>query len=110
MLAAAAVTVIAAQAVFVPHETAIVVAEAALLMGLLTATVATRHRRMLDRWISYRFLAERLRSSYSTSSPLPARETAVTGRAGPLICPARASGSWCRAAAQPVRASRVTNE
>ncbi len=64
LLAAAAVTVVATQVIFAHKQTRIVVAEAALLVVLLVAPLITRRRRVLDRWISYRFLAERLRSSY----------------------------------------------
>jgi hypothetical protein len=41
-----------------------VAGEAVLLLALLAVTVMTRRRRVLDRWTAYRFLAERLRSSY----------------------------------------------
>jgi hypothetical protein len=41
-----------------------VVIEVVLLLCLLTFPLVNRRRRLHDRWISYRFLAERLRSVY----------------------------------------------
>jgi len=64
LAAAAAVTVVAAQVTFAPQLHWIVAAEVVLLLFLLGAPLVSRRQRLLDRWISYRFLAERLRSSY----------------------------------------------
>ena len=62
-MAAAAVVVVAAQATFRFSPLWIMI-EVILLLLLLGAPLFSRHQRMLERWISYRFLAERLRSSY----------------------------------------------
>lgn len=64
LAAAAAVTVVAAQVTFAAQLHWIVAAEVVLLLFLLGAPLISRRRRLLDRWISYRFLAERLRSGY----------------------------------------------
>jgi hypothetical protein len=62
-MAAAAVVIVAAQATFKLNPLWIMI-EVILLLILLGAPLFSRHQRVLDRWISYRFLAERLRSSY----------------------------------------------
>ena len=64
LAAAGAVVVVAAQVTFAPHETWIAGLEVLLLLLLVVAPLVSRRRRLLDRWISYRFLAERLRSGY----------------------------------------------
>jgi hypothetical protein len=64
LAAAAAVVIVAAQVTFAPHETWIAALEVLLLLLLVVAPLVSRRRRLLDRWISYRFLAERLRSGY----------------------------------------------
>jgi hypothetical protein len=64
LAAAAAVVIVAAQVTFAPHETWIAALEVLLLLLLVVAPLVSRRRRLLERWISYRFLAERLRSGY----------------------------------------------
>ncbi len=64
LAAAAAVVIVAAQVTFAPRETWIAALEVLLLLLLVVAPLVSRRRRLLDRWISYRFLAERLRSGY----------------------------------------------
>jgi hypothetical protein len=64
LAAAAAVVIVAAQVTFAPHETWIFGLEVLVLLLLVVAPLVSRRRRLLDRWISYRFLAERLRSGY----------------------------------------------
>jgi hypothetical protein len=64
LAAAAAVVVVAIQVTVTPKLTGIAAAEVVLLLLLVTAPLVSRRRRVLDRWISYRFLAERLRSGY----------------------------------------------
>lgn len=80
VLAAAAVVVIAAQVNFASGHPLIVLGEAALLLLLLGVTLTARRRRVLDRWISYRFLAERLRSAYFLALAGPGERAS---RAGP---------------------------
>lgn len=63
-LAAAAVTVVAIQTNFLPHWDWLAVIEVVFLLLLLSILRVNQRWRLHDRWISYRFLAERLRSSY----------------------------------------------
>lgn len=63
-MAAAAVAVIAIQSNFLSDLNLIVAIEVILLLFLLSVPRLNRRWRLHDRWISYRFLAERLRSSY----------------------------------------------
>lgn len=64
LAAAASVVIVAAQVTWAPHDTWIAALEVLLLLLLVVAPLVSRRRRLLDRWISYRFLAERLRSGY----------------------------------------------
>ena len=64
LAAAAAVVVVAIQVTVWPHLTWIVAGEVVLLVLLVAAPLVSRRLRVLERWISYRFLAERLRSGY----------------------------------------------
>ena len=62
--AAAAVGVVAVQAVLFPHRPGLVSAEVVLLVLLLSVVSYGRRLRLHRRWLSYRFLAERFRSAY----------------------------------------------
>ena len=64
LAAAAAVVIVTVQVAFASHENWIAGVEVLLLMLLVVTPLLSRRRRVLDRWISYRFLAERLRSGY----------------------------------------------
>jgi hypothetical protein len=64
LAAAGAVVVVACQVAFAPHQPWIAGIEILLLLLLVVMPLVSRRRRLLDRWISYRFLAERLRSGY----------------------------------------------
>ncbi len=64
LAAAGAVVTVACQVVFAPHQPWIAGIEILLLLLLVLMPLISRRRRLLDRWISYRFLAERLRSGY----------------------------------------------
>jgi SMODS and SLOG-associating 2TM effector domain 1 len=64
VMAAAAVVVVAVQANFLPAQNWVVGVEVILLLCLLCFPLINRRWRLHDRWISYRFLSERLRSSY----------------------------------------------
>ncbi len=64
LAAAAAVVVVAVQVTVWPELNWIAAAEVVLLLVLVAAPLVSRRLRVLDRWISYRFLAERLRSGY----------------------------------------------
>jgi hypothetical protein len=64
VMAAAAVAVVAIQANFLADQNWLVLIEVVLLLFLLSIPRVSRRGRLHDRWISYRFLAERLRSAY----------------------------------------------
>jgi SMODS and SLOG-associating 2TM effector domain 1 len=64
VMAAAAVVVVAVQANFLEGQNWVVGFEVILLLGLLSLPLINRRWRFHDRWISYRFLSERLRSSF----------------------------------------------
>jgi hypothetical protein len=64
ILAALAVGIAAGQALFAPERSQFVWVEVGLMLGLLIILVAGRIWRFHDRWISYRFLAERFRSAF----------------------------------------------
>jgi hypothetical protein len=64
LAAAGAVVSVACQVAFAPHRPWIAGLEILLLLLLVVMPLVSRRRRLLDRWISYRFLAERLRSGY----------------------------------------------
>lgn len=63
-LAAAAVAVVAIQAIFIPGWHWLAAIEVAFLLILLSILRFNRRWHLRDRWISCRFLAERLRSGY----------------------------------------------
>ena len=63
VLAAAAVAVAAAQALFWPDKPGIVLIEVALMAALLGILWLGRHQKWHAKWIDYRFLAERFRSA-----------------------------------------------
>jgi hypothetical protein len=64
VMAAAAVLIVAVQVNFLSSLNWLVAFEVVALLGLLAIPVLNRRWRLHDRWISYRFLAERLRSVY----------------------------------------------
>lgn len=63
-MAAAAVAVVVLQISFLPGEDGVVFLEVLLLLALLGGPLPGNRLRLHHRWISYRFLAERLRSAY----------------------------------------------
>jgi hypothetical protein len=63
VLALAAVVIAAFQVLFFPDLPVILVSEIALMLGVLAIVGAGRHRRWHEKWIDYRFLAERFRSA-----------------------------------------------
>ena len=62
--AALSVAVVAAQVAFAEHDPGYVWGEVALLAALFFCYYTNLRNRLHDRWISYRFFAERLRSLY----------------------------------------------
>ena len=100
LAAVAAVVIVAAQVTFAPHETWIAALKVLLLLLLVVAPLVSRAA-LLDRWISYRFLAERLRSGYclalAGAGTGPPGRSGASGRPG---CPTRprcgCAGHWRR--------------
>jgi hypothetical protein len=64
LMSAAAVAVVAVQVNFLSSQNWVAGLEVILLVGLVGSQRTNRWWRLHDRWITYRFLAERLRSSY----------------------------------------------
>lgn len=64
LMASLAVLAVATQVTFLPRHDWITAVEVVLLAFLLVVPTVNHRRRVLDRWISYRFLAERLRCEY----------------------------------------------
>lgn len=64
VMAAAAVAVVAIQTNFLPHRESFDALEVVLLLLLVAIPLFRSKLRFHDRWTSYRFLAERLRSAY----------------------------------------------
>ncbi len=85
LLAALAVAVVAVQTNFWPALNELAAIEVVFLGTLLGILVMNRRLRLHDQWISSRFLAERLRSSYFLAWPRP--ETGGGGRHGWPTCP-----------------------
>ena len=64
LMAAAAVGVVAVQTQLFPERTWLVAFEVAALLGVLAILGLSRRWGLHERWIAYRFLAERIRSLY----------------------------------------------
>ncbi len=64
MMAATSVAIVAVQDNFLPGENWLVVFEVALLSCLVAIPLLNKRWHLHDRWITYRFLAERFRSAY----------------------------------------------
>ncbi len=64
LLTALAVAIVAGQALFAPERPQLVWIEVGLMLALLLILGAGRRWRLHERWISYRFLAERFRSAF----------------------------------------------
>jgi len=64
VMAAAAVAVVAVQSTFFESLNGLVALEVILLLCLVSLPLLNRRWQLHDKWISYRFLAERLRSAY----------------------------------------------
>jgi hypothetical protein len=62
-LALAAVIIAVYQILFLPHLPIILVSEIVLMLAVLAIVIISRRRRWHNRWIDYRFLAERFRSA-----------------------------------------------
>ena len=102
-LAAAAVAVVAAQANFWPRLPWLAVLEVLCLGGLLFILVMSRRWRLYDQWISSRFLAERLRSSYFLAL---AGTGDRSGRSARLAYLSDSSEAWIERALAQVSARR----
>ena len=102
-LAAAAVAVVAIQASFAPKRTWLAAFEVVFLLALLIILRMSRRRRLYDQWISCRFLAERLRSSYFLAL---AGTGDQRGRSGRLTYLSDSSEAWIERALSEVMARR----
>ncbi|MFE5868442.1 DUF4231 domain-containing protein [Streptomyces roseifaciens] len=103
IMAAAAVVVVATQVTFLPRRDWITLVEVVLLALLLVVPIVTHRRRVLDRWISYRFLAERLRSEYFFALCGMRSRRVRTGGGSQLFDPSEA---WVRRAVLEIIARR----
>jgi hypothetical protein len=108
-LAAAAVAVVALQVTIWPHYDWVVVLEVLCLIGLLFALRMNHRLRLHDQWISSRFLAERLRSSFflALAGTGDQRATAEQrGRAPRIAFFSDSSEAWIERALSEVIARR----
>jgi len=103
MAAAAAVMVVAFQFVFWPELHQLASIEVAIMVGLLVGLTLARRRRVHRRWISYRALAEQLRTTLFTAlaGVGTGRETTAEG----LLQPDEAE-DWLRRAFEEVWIAR----
>ena len=102
-LAALAVAVVAVQADFWPKLDWLAAFEVAFLVGLLLILQMSRRWRLHDQWISCRFLAERLRSSYFLAL---AGTGDQRGRSARLAYLSDSSEAWIERALTEVSARR----
>src|SRR5271165_173648 len=102
-LAAAAVAVVAIQANFVPELTWLAGVEVVFLLTLLFILRMSQRWRLHDQWISCRFLAERLRSSYFLAL---AGTGDQRGQSGQLTYLSDSSEAWIERALSEVMARR----
>ena len=103
VLAALAVAVVAVQANFWPTLDWLAAFEVAFLVGLLLILQMNRRWRLHDQWISCRFLAERLRSSYFLAL---AGTGDQRGRSARLAYLSDSSEAWIERALTEVSARR----
>lgn len=103
VLAALAVAVVAVQANFWPRLNQLAGVEVLFLGALLFILVMNRRLRLHDQWISCRFLAERLRSSYFLAL---AGTGDQRGQSGRLTYLSDSSEAWIERALNEVMARR----
>lgn len=77
--AAAAVCIVGTQLVFVPHIRLIVAGEVACLVGVLVGLEWGRRAHLQQRWLSARYLAERLRSAFFLALIRADEQSSATG-------------------------------
>jgi hypothetical protein len=106
LAAAAAVVVVAVQVTVWPQLTWIAAAEVVLLLVLVAAPLVSRRLRVLDRWISYRFLAERLRSGYFLALAGAGDRTSPGGRREPPAYLSDPTEVWIERALDEITARR----
>jgi hypothetical protein len=106
LAAAGAVAVVACQVSFAPHQPWIAAIEILLLLLLVVMPLVSRRRRLLDRWISYRFLAERLRSGYFLALAGAGDRPAPTDRNERAAWSSDPTEVWLRRALEEVTALR----
>jgi SMODS and SLOG-associating 2TM effector domain 1 len=102
VMAAAAVAVVAIQTNFLPGQEWVVAFEVLLLLLLLGIPLMRNRWRFHDRWTSYRFLAERLRSAYF----LALAGTGDRGKPGQAASFSDPSVEWIERALAQITAGR----
>jgi hypothetical protein len=103
-MAAAAVLIVAIQVNFFASLNWLVAFEVIALVSLLAIPVLNRRWRLHDRWISYRFLAERLRSAYFLT--LAGATEGRPGATAPLAYLSDPSEAWIERALAEVVSHR----
>jgi len=103
VIAALAVAIVTIQTNVFPQHTWLVAIEVALLCGLLAIPTLSRWLRLHNRWISYRYLAERLRSLYFLTLAGTGDRQKRSAKLAYLSDPAE---SWIERALSEVRAHR----
>jgi hypothetical protein len=106
-MAAAAVAVVAFQISFLPHEDWAFFLEVALLLALLASPQVASRLRLHNRWTSYRFLAERLRSAYFLALAGTADGVRQPGQSASFSDP---SVAWIERALAEIMAGRPKTE
>jgi hypothetical protein len=102
-MAAASVAVVAVQINFFPRQDWLVSFEVLLLLALLAVPLIRRRIRLHERWTSYRFLAERLRSAYFLSLAGTGDRSHQPGQSASFSDPTVA---WIERALSQITASR----
>lgn len=102
-LAAAAAATAAFQAIFLPSLPRIALLEVLFIAAVLVIVLIGNKRRWHDRWIDYRFLAERLRSAFFLSAARVGLESLRPPRVLRLVEPSR---EWIHAAFASVWSDR----
>lgn len=103
VMAAAAVAVVAIQTNFFPEQDWLVSLEILLLVVLLAIPLLRNRMRLHERWTSYRFLAERLRSAYFLALAGTGDRRAQSDQSASFSDP---TAAWIERALTQVMASR----
>jgi hypothetical protein len=107
LMAAAAVAVVAIQSDFLASLNWVVGLEVVLLLFLVGLPLLNRRWQLHDKWISYRFLAERLRSAYYLTLAGTGDRQAQAGRESYF---SDSSEAWIERALSEILAHRPAND